>query len=223
MMKKSSRVTSETSWETTTTSWMVLSGGQLEWDWYWIEMTLQSAEILCYGKKILFRGNLLPPECKVFARTTSVSNDQIPSFANIILTVSTNSLTMAQHNEGVKLPTEQFAYFSCLSIAILYQFNYILKRKVTELDLNRSDVWWRLLYLDPSIGGITGTSLTRFLIRQFPDPVTEALSFWKGVYHATGNQHLKNFAGAAGHPNVESLDFEAFEKLMEDPHQLKFT
>ena len=182
--------------------------------------TLQSAEILCYGKKILFRGNLLPPECKVFARTTSVSNDQIPSFANIISTVSTNSLTMAQHNEGVKVPTEQFAYFSCLSIAILYQFNYILKRKVTELDLNRSDVWWRLLYLDPSIGGITGTSLTRFLIRQFPDPVTEALSFWKGVYHATGNQHLKNFAGAAGHPNVESLDFEAFEKLMEDPTSL---
>ena len=26
--------------------------------------TLQSAEILCYGKKILFRGNLLPPDCK---------------------------------------------------------------------------------------------------------------------------------------------------------------
>ena len=182
--------------------------------------TLQSAEILCYGKKILFRGNLLPPECKVFARTTSASNDQIPSFANILSTVSTNSLTMAQHNEGIKVPTEMFAYFSCLSIAILYQFNYILKRRAIELDLDRSDVWWRLLYLDPSIGGITGTSLTRFLIRQFHDPVAEALSFWKGVYQSTQNQKLKNFAGAAGHPSVEPLDFDAFEKLMEDPTSL---
>ena len=182
--------------------------------------TLQSTEILCYGKKILFRGNLLPPDCKVFARTTSVSDDQIPSFANILSTVSTNSLTMAQHNEGIRVPTEMFAYFSCLPIAILEKFNYILKRRASELDLSRPDVWWRMIYLDPSIGGVTGTSLTRFLIRQFTGSVTEALSFWKGVYHSTPNNRLKNFAGAAGNPSVENLDFEAFEKLMEDPTSL---
>ena len=33
------------------------------------------------------------------------------------------------------------------------------------------------LYLDPSLGGVSGTTLTRFLIRAFPDPVTESLTF----------------------------------------------
>lgn len=35
------------------------------------------------------------------------------------------------------------------------------------------------LYLDPSIGGISGMSLTRFHLRMFPDPVTEGVTFWK--------------------------------------------
>ena len=134
--------------------------------------TLQSAEILCYGKKILFRGNLLPPECKVFARTTLVSNDQISSFANILSTVSTNSLTMAQHNESIRVPTELFAYFSCVSIAILAKFNYILKRGASELNLDRPDVWWRLLYLDHSLSysSIPGSCHRGliFLERNFP-------------------------------------------------------
>ena len=36
------------------------------------------------------------------------------------------------------------------------------------------------LYLDPCLGRVTGMSLLRFLIRGFPDPVTES-SFWKIV------------------------------------------
>ena len=44
------------------------------------------------------------------------------------------------------------------------------------------------LYLDPSLGGVCGTSLTRFLIRMFPDPVTESLSFCKIVFHNTNDR-----------------------------------
>ena len=69
-------------------------------------------------------------------------------------------------------------------------------------------------------GGVTGTSLTRFLIRQFPDPVTEALSFWKGIHSETEDPQLKSFSCMVGNPTVERLDFAAFEKLMEDPSSL---
>ena len=182
--------------------------------------TLQSTEILCYGKRMFFRGNLLPPDCKAMARTTSISNDQIPSFANVPSTVSTNCLTMAQYNDGVRVPMDMFSYFSCLSIAIPQKFNYILKRPATELIMSRQDVLWRLLFVDPSTGGITGTSLTCFLIRQFPDPVTEALSFWKRIYTETTDPQLKSFSYIVENPTVERLDFTAFEKLLEDPSSL---
>ena len=116
-----------------------------------------------------------------------------------------------------------FIRFSSLSITLLKRFNYILKRPLVELDLSKQEVCWRLLFVDPSIGGITGTSLTRFLIRQFPDPVTEALSFWKGIYDGTSNAPLMSFSCIVGHPRIERLDFVAFEKLLEDPTSLNLS
>ena len=55
--------------------------------------TLHSADLLVYGKVPIFRGNL-GFDKKRFSRITCVTNDQIPTVANVIVTVSSNSITL---------------------------------------------------------------------------------------------------------------------------------
>lgn len=64
-----------------------------------------------------------------------------------------------------------------------------------------------------------GISLTRFLIRGFPDPVTESLVFWKLVY-THNNDFLKNLALKVGNPCLATISIDSFKKLIEDPSGL---
>ncbi|VVC87274.1 unnamed protein product [Leptidea sinapis] len=59
-------------------------------------------------------------------------------------------------------------------------------------------------------------SLSRFLIRGFPDPVTESLSFWKVVYQY-GVDWVKKLAAKVGNPKLAPPTTEPFKKLVEDP------
>lgn len=56
------------------------------------EETMLSFEYLNYGKIPLVRGQMYPLETKRWSRTTCVTNDQLPSFGNILSSISTNSL-----------------------------------------------------------------------------------------------------------------------------------
>ncbi len=76
------------------------------------------------------------------------------------------------------------------------------------------------IYLDPSLGGIAGMSLTRFHLRMFPDPVTEGLSFWKIVYQSTKDTEIKKLAIVFGDPKLMRYTAKNFEKLIEDPASL---
>lgn len=75
------------------------------------------------------------------------------------------------------------------------------------------------LYLDPSLGGMSRMSLTRMLIRGFPDPVTEALVFWKSI-HDHLPEDLKHIARSAGYPRSGKRSLKSFSKLIEDPLSL---
>lgn len=57
--------------------------------------TLQSSDMLIYSKNILFRGNMTCLEEKKLSRVMCITNDQLPTMANTLSTVSTNCLTMA--------------------------------------------------------------------------------------------------------------------------------
>lgn len=72
-----------------------------------------------------------------------------------------------------------------------------------------------VLFLDPCLGGGCGMSLTRFLIRAFPDPLTESLSFWKLVGE-NGLTWVRELAGKIGHPKLGRPSLQAFRRLLED-------
>lgn len=77
-----------------------------------------------------------------------------------------------------------------------------------------------LLYLDPILGGICGTSLTRFHIRMYPDPLTESLTFWKAVSEGTYDYNLKKLCASFGKPRLCNYNTDHFAKLLEDPNSI---
>jgi Mononegavirales RNA dependent RNA polymerase/Mononegavirales mRNA-capping region V len=90
-------------------------------------------------------------------------------------------------------------------------------------NLNDIEYKWAFLYLDPGLGGSGGMSLTRFHIRQFPDPITESLTFWKIIYKESLDPSLRSFCAKVGNPKLCQYDIEHFQKLMEDQTSLNIT
>ena len=73
------------------------------------------------------------------------------------------------------------------------------------------------LYLDPSLGGVCGLSLTRFLIWMFPDPITEGLTFWKIVHQNNQMPNVRLFPEAAANPDIANFVMEHLDKLLDSP------
>ncbi|CAF4935698.1 unnamed protein product [Pieris macdunnoughi] len=73
--------------------------------------------------------------------------------------------------------------------------------------------------MDPSLRGICGVSLTRFLIRSLPDPVTEDLSFWRGIYPYL-DRNLQSLVNSIGSPKLNSYNRSSFAKLLKSPLSL---
>lgn len=186
--------------------------------------TMQSADYLNYGKIPVFRGRILNLFTKRLSRVMCTTNDQIPTAANIISTVSTNALTIA-HFDTTPIPAmfylDILSHFARIQ---LEEHNVVLGGSLTKIfptDSLRSLHYLVLFtYLDPSLGGMCGTSLARFLTRAFPDPVSEGLSFWKVIYTQAGDPMLKDVAKRAGNPPLSTLQEGGFEKLLENPSSL---
>ncbi|AOZ21307.1 RNA-dependent RNA polymerase [Lleida bat lyssavirus] len=188
------------------------------------EETMCSFDFLIYGKTPLFRGNILVPESKRWARVSCISNDQIISLANIMSTVSTNALTVAQHSQSLVKPIRDFLLMSVQAIYHYLLFSPILKSRVHGiLSLSGERLLLamaRIIYLDPSLGGISGMSLGRFHIRQFSDPVTEGLSFWKEIWESSSENWILALCQEAGNPDIGERTLESFTRLLEDPTTL---
>ena len=73
--------------------------------------TIQSPDLLIYGKVPIFRGNMMPLEVKRWARVTCSTNDQLPSCANTLSSVSTNALTVAQYSNSVLQAMDLYVWF----------------------------------------------------------------------------------------------------------------
>nr|WAK76831.1 MAG: RNA-dependent RNA polymerase [Yongjia Tick Virus 2] len=189
--------------------------------------TMQSADYLNYGKIPVFRGKILNLFTKRLSRVLCTTNDQIPTLANVLGTVSTNVLTISHFDPG---PLNSFYYYDVLSHftrRLAEWHSPILGMSLPELFKEEAAIFdtpeYKILctYLDPSLGGVAGTSLSRFLTRMFPDPVTEGLSFWKLVFENSSDVHVRAAALAAGNPPIgDSRGGSGFEKLMEDPSSL---
>lgn len=62
--------------------------------------TLQSADLLIYGKVPIFRGNLKGLETKRWSRVTCVTNDQLPTLSNTLSKINSNALTVAHFSDS---------------------------------------------------------------------------------------------------------------------------
>lgn len=184
--------------------------------------TLQSADMLIYGKNIMYRGNMTVLEEKRYSRITCMTNDQLPSMSSIMSTVSTNCLTVAHYSKSCINSIYNYNWLGNFALNLLEWHNPALRSSPDQIISNKEvmqGVKFRalIIYLDPSLGGISGMSLTRFMIRMFPDPVTEALTFWKMVYHGSEIKDIKDVAITAGNPRILKFKQKHFSKLIEDP------
>lgn len=189
------------------------------------EETIQSANLLVYGKNILYRGCLLGLEEKRLSRVTCMTNDQMPTMGNMLSTVTTNCLTVAHYSKDPVNAIYAFNWLANFSRKLMEIHNPALRKSIRDaipedpmLDTREFHIVF--MYLDPSLGGVGGMSLTRFLIRQFPDPVTETLSFWKVIHDNTQDVKLRSLAKAIGNPRIGRDNLKSFERLIEDPVSL---
>ncbi|UBB42393.1 RNA-dependent RNA polymerase [Wufeng Rhinolophus pearsonii tupavirus 1] len=187
--------------------------------------TMQSADFLIYGKIPIFRGNISLPESKRWSRVNCVTNDQLPTFANVLSTVSSTALTVSHFSSSIVDPIELYNLLGNFARVLLELYDPVLNKSLLQIFPRRSnfeslEYMLTALYLDPSLGGICGMSLTRFLIRAFPDPVTEGLSFWKGLGISTEDPVLRSLALKIGDPNLGRFKVDDLVKLMEKPESL---
>ncbi|QPL20091.1 RNA-dependent RNA polymerase [American bat vesiculovirus] len=184
--------------------------------------TMQSADYLNYGKVPIFRGVIRGLECKRWSRVTCVTNDQLPTCANLMSSVSTNALTVAHFDQDPVNAIVQYNYFGNFTRLLMEMHNPAMRSPLSATHIHYNTLAFKIsvLYLDPSIGGVCGTALTRFLIRSFPDPVTESLTFWKMIYPFVRTQKVKQLCIAFGNPKIAKFRPDHIEKLLEDPTSL---
>ncbi|UAU42858.1 polymerase [Sandjimba virus] len=180
------------------------------------EETMVSTEYLNYGKVPVYRGNICGLKMKRWARVNCFSNDNLPNLSNVISTVSSTALSVSHFSMSFIDPMYNYNFFGCLAKNLLKIFNPCLG---TSIKFKRARIisTIKTLYLDPSIGGVCGMNLNRFLIRNFPDPITESLSFWNIIYKSTRNPIIKMIACNAGNPKVSFGIRDDFRSLLEDP------
>nr|QTJ62263.1 RNA-dependent RNA polymerase [Bactrocera tryoni rhabdovirus 1] len=186
--------------------------------------TMQSADYLNYGKVPVFRGNILGLETKRWSRVTCVTNDQLPTLANIMSTVTSNALTVSHFSTSPVNPICHLNFLGNFVRRLIELHNPALRQSMLGAIKNESldSLSYKIgsLYLDPSIGGICGCSLTRFLMRLFPDPVTESLSFLKVIHDNTDDNELRRLMISFGHPKLVKYNETHLTKLIEDPLSL---
>ncbi|AJR28545.1 polymerase [Bahia Grande virus] len=185
---------------------------------------LTSAELLVYGKIPVFRGKLLPLETKRWSRVSTVTNEQIPSFSNSLASSTTTALAVNQHSENPIEVISQHHFFSSFAGTLVTFVNPILgfdPIKYSQLsERNKKLFLLRLIYKDPSVGGVCGTNLLRFFISRFPDPLTETLTWWKILVENSKDKEVVKIALECGNPKFGGINDKTLAMLLEDPMSL---
>ncbi|DAZ87961.1 TPA_asm: L protein [Psilorhabdovirus 2] len=181
-----------------------------------------SYNFLIYGKFALIGGNLVCSEAKRYSRINVISNDMVQSMSNALSSVVTTCLTVSQQSDTIVKPIHLFVkygvwvartilIYDLAGLAPIFSWD-----EIKSLDTGLA----RLLFTDSSLGGLGGSSLLRFTIRQFPDAVTEALSFWRLIHEGTSDPDVKKLAIIAGHPKIKRFELNDLLKLIESPTSL---
>lgn len=84
-------------------------------------------------------------------------------------------------------------------------------------DESKTKFFIRLIYKDPSVGGVCGTNLFRFILNRFPDPVCESLSWWKLLYQTSRERIIRELAIEVGNPFIGRITDQTLTMILEDP------
>lgn len=190
--------------------------------------TIVSSEFLNYGKLITLWGNRIPVETKRYSRATCATNDQLPGVGPIISSIGTLCLTVCQSSESIVSPMIMYVHLACMGLATLLVHDPAahggLGKIIRKLSYRKRMTWWlKNLFLDPSLGGVAGMSLNRFLIRGFPDPVTESLTFAKIIAENSSSNLTRRIFWSFGNPDLKVPEVRDFPKLLENPASLNLT
>ncbi|UAU42909.1 polymerase [Matariya virus] len=180
------------------------------------EETMISTEYLNYGKVPVFRGNICGLKMKRWARVNCFSNDNLPNLSNVISTVSSTALSVSHFSVSFVDPIYNYNFYGNLAKNLLEIFDPCVGGPL-KFKRHRLVSSSKALFLDPSLGGVCGMNLNRFLIRNFPDPITESLSFWNLIYQNTNNPIIKRICCNAGNPSVQMGLRDDYRSLLEDP------
>ncbi|AJR28282.1 polymerase [Itacaiunas virus] len=190
--------------------------------------TVRSTDFLIYGKIPIYHSQILGLPLKRWSRVNCVNNDELPTFSSVVSSVTTNSLTVAHFSPEPTNAIRNHLFFGNLGLNLLFKYSPSLRGSMR--DRFPSSDWedeevvrMILLYLDPSLGGQTGTNLNRYFIRMFPDPITESLTFWRRIaVNSPSDSKFRRLACFAGDPELKQFEPRDFEKLIEDPAGLNF-
>ncbi|QQP18749.1 RNA-dependent RNA polymerase [Soybean thrips rhabdo-like virus 1] len=175
--------------------------------------TMSSSRFFIYGKIPIFRGNFINLETKKWSRANCVSNDQIPTCMNIMGAVSTTAIGSSQFDD---LSTSSYIMYNIISLLCMMQSvhnNPISRPDIKSISITMFRFW---TYIDKSIGGFTGMSPNRMNIRQFPDPITESLSYLRELAKYDKKYFGLYWIGI----NPIMNRSKSFESLVEDPSGL---
>ncbi|YP_010229226.1 RNA-dependent RNA polymerase [Almendravirus chico] len=181
--------------------------------------TVQSSGFTVYGKVPIYKGNILNLETKKVNRISGVTNDQLPTAANIMSSVNSTALTVCQYDATIKSGVYIHEIFGIMTLNSLKLWNPMgaFGEKIERY--NKGDVA-KWLYHDQCLGGNTGMALTRMLIRKFPDPITEGLAFYKLMSELIKDDSIRNSFLEMGNPEYKAVGSLSINKLLEDPTSL---
>ena len=183
---------------------------------------MTSCEFINYGKLLKFRDKTIPLEIKRLSRVMSVTNGQLPSFSANLSSTSTAALTICQYSDSPVYSMLEYSFFGALTFMLSMIHSVVLGESYINTKTNfKNPSLYKFvigyLYKDPSLGGVSGMNC--FMLRGFPDPVTESLSWWKMIYD-NGNSLLKELAMEAGNPLLGPVDQRSFYPLLGKPESL---
>lgn len=196
-----------------------------------------SRSIFLYGKIPVIEGALRASVIKIISRMYTVTNDAAPTLQNTLSSLLTSCLTLTQQTVSPILGIVLYHWYGWELLSLGMDLNVLLGDSLYQV-LNRKSCKmnnvslgdkWRptgdnsqtsmaldLFYRDSILGGMGGSNLYRWLTRQFPDPLTEALSFAKLALLPSNRKPVHDMGLRFLNPLME-YNASNFIRLIQDP------
>ncbi|DAZ90707.1 TPA_asm: polyprotein [Didymochlaena virus 1] len=157
-----------------------------------------SCRLFMYGKYMMLDGQALPQWNKKILRSYALSNEGTLTISGVIGTIATNLAAAASVSEHPDVMYVIYLFLGCWSLSYLLDYHPFTRKSISRgneksvlipvrgkhretkmTHINQSVLTAMLLTVPTSVGGSICIPLTSFIIRGFPDQVSEGYSWIK--------------------------------------------